>query len=356
MHYQENSMVLELLQRAQSHFENALPFVLYRKPGLKRVAGIFQDNDQLYTSSQFEQSGFVFAPYDSKSAAIILSADEIVYAEDDSPGKKPGPFQLPAPDPADKKRHIDLVKQALGSINRGELKKVVLSRKTEFEFKGKPWAVFMEILALYPRAFCYLWYHPKVGIWAGASPEIFMKATNGCITTMALAGTQKGPADRIPNWGSKELAEQSFVTTYIQDALYGKAGSIDTSEVVSVRAGNLWHLKTTITATRTTAPLNEIIKALHPTPAVCGIPLKEAQHFLSKHEQYNREYYTGFLGELNLGEDRNTHLYVNLRCMQFRGQSAILYIGGGITKDSEPEKEWQETLDKTEIMARALFN
>ena len=188
------------------------------------------------------------------------------------------------------------------------------------------------------------------------SPEIFLKASNQNITTMALAGTQKAVDNTPAVWGKKELEEQSLVTSYILEALKGKVSNINSSEVVSARAGKLWHLKTTISARRGHASLKEIIDVLHPTPAVCGLPLKEAQEFLSLNEHYNREYYTGFLGDLNQGEDMNTTLFVNLRCLQFLPHSTILYIGGGITKDSIAEKEWQETLDKTEIMAQPLFN
>ena len=92
-----------------------------------------------------------------------------------------------------------------------------------------------------------------------------------------------------------------------------------------------------------------------------------------EYENYNREFYTGFLGELNKkvkirprSGARNienkayayrksvTHLYVNLRCMQLNGNEAQLYVGGGITKDSIPENEWQETINKTKTMKSVL--
>ena len=49
-----------------------------------------------------------------------------------------------------------------------------------------------------------------------------------------------------------------------------------------------------------------------------------------------------------------TNLYVNLRCMQFKNNEALIYVGGGITKDSVPEDEWQETVSKTLVMKKAL--
>ncbi len=79
-----------------------------------------------------------------------------------------------------------------------------------------------------------------------------------------------------------------------------------------------------------------LIKKLHPTPAVCGLPLESSKEFILKNENYKRTYYTGFLGELNLTkENKNTsELFVNLRCMEIKNSSAFIFVGGGITKES----------------------
>ncbi|WP_313791385.1 chorismate-binding protein [Lacinutrix neustonica] len=113
---------------------------------------------------------------------------------------------------------------------------------------------------------------------------------------------------------------------------------------------------------------------MHPTPAVCGLPKATAKQFILENENYKREFYTGFLGELNCQErtSRNTNrrnvennaynlvntvsnLYVNLRCMQLSDVQASIYVGGGITKDSMPKKEWEETVNKAETMKKVLF-
>jgi isochorismate synthase len=104
----------------------------------------------------------------------------------------------------------------------------------------------------------------------------------------------------------------------------------------------------------TSAAIGPVIRALHPTSAVCGMPLEAALTFLLNNEPYDRRYYTGYLGELNLGTDAQTHLYVNLRCMEIKDQMAHIYVGGGITKDSDPELEWQETVAKSETMLHVL--
>src|SRR6202021_687877 len=95
-----------------------------------------------------------------------------------------------------------------------------------------------------------------------------------------------------------------------------------------------------------------LVSELHPTPAVCGIPLNDATQFIKETEGYDRGYYTGFLGPCNM--DGKTELYVNLRCAELFADCINLYVGGGITKDSIPENEWEETEMKSKTLLSAL--
>jgi isochorismate synthase len=131
------------------------------------------------------------------------------------------------------------------------------------------------------------------------------------------------------------------------------------SSPYSIKAGNLWHIKTDITATvKSKKAKGEIIKTLHPTSAVCGLPKESAKAFILKNENYDREYYSGFLGELNIDfvtfRTEQTDLFVNLRCMKIVGDTAQLFIGCGITKDSVPADEFTETGNKSITMKKVL--
>jgi len=126
------------------------------------------------------------------------------------------------------------------------------------------------------------------------------------------------------------------------------------------RAGNLMHLKTEIQGiVNENTNLNEIVLLLHPTPAVCGLPKDKAIHFINESEGYNRDFYAGYLGEINYNNPTETDLYVNLRCMQIQKKTdnyqAHLYIGCGITKDSIPENEWIETENKAMTLKNVLL-
>ena len=112
---------------------------------------------------------------------------------------------------------------------------------------------------------------------------------------------------------------------------------------------------------------------MHPTPAVCGTPRQMAFEYILSNEAYDREFYAGFFGELNISTEptfrnskknienrayqtvrKSTHLAVNLRCMQLKNTLAILYSGGGITKDSDPLTECLETENKIQTIKKVL--
>ena len=100
--------------------------------------------------------------------------------------------------------------------------------------------------------------------------------------------------------------------------------------------------------------VGELLQALHPTPAVCGLPKRQAYDFIVHNEGHQRRYYSGFAGPLQMA-DNGTHLYVSLRCMNLRAEEAVLYAGGGLMADSTEEDEWRETERKMQPMLR-LFN
>jgi isochorismate synthase len=120
-------------------------------------------------------------------------------------------------------------------------------------------------------------------------------------------------------------------------------GAIERKGPETVRAGNVMHLQTkyAFKMSAGAGPMKDLIMQLHPTPAVCGLPKEKALRGILSTEKHNREYYAGFCGPLNHGG--TTDLFVNLRCMKIFPDKLALYTGGGLTADSDPEKEWEET-------------
>jgi len=342
-------MFQKLMDRLSAQFADQKPFVVYKKPKQDRITAILQNTDILHLVTNFKETGFVISTFE-RDLTVLLKMEEkheveinqVISSNHKDTGKK----EL---DLAQKKAYLELVVKAIAAIKQGDFKKVVLSRQIEACPNKAPLELFRTLLVHYPNAFCYLWYHPKVGLWLGATPEMLLHVRHKEFTTISLAGTQPYPGSAKVLWGQKELEEQSWVTQFILEVLRDKTKRIKTGGVESIQAGKLLHLRTKINGTLLeNKGLPAIIDALHPTPAVCGFPKEAAQLFIKENENYDRQFYTGFLGELNF--DGATDLYVNLRCAQIKDNKAILYTGGGITMNSDPEKEWKETVAKSRTL------
>ncbi len=353
MHYPENRELQEVFERIESCLENGLPFAIYRKPDHKELLAVFQSDQELVVSTDFTERGFVFAPFDKENEAVLIQPDEIWKGE----------FILDKPpinseislDETGKEDHLNLVKSGIQEIEKGRLQKVVLSRKIEVPITKNPAQIFKTLLHHYPNAFGYLFHHPKVGTWCGATPETLVKVKDRKLQTMSLAATLTFVENEDPKWGSKEIEEQQMVSEYIGDKLAHTMERLEIDEAESVRAGNLWHLRSEVRGTMLAdLKVKKVINALHPTPAVCGIPTGEAQQFIQANENYQRTFYTGFLGELNLSSQGELSLFVNLRCMQLEDDKASIFVGGGITGASDPESEWIETQNKSKTMLGIL--
>ncbi len=342
----------ELILNSRAHKECNLPFVLYQKPNEKLVKGIFSLNSSINYTSSFSEEGFVFSPFDDDKA-ILLTSDET--SEVPYERKETRQRTTIIPFEENKTEHLQLVNKAIATIKKGALKKVVVSRKIEVETKKNEFVLFQDLLDTYPNALKYLWFHPKVGMWIGATPETLLKIEKESFNTTSLAGTLPVVEGESPVWTKKEIEEQQLVTDYILAKVSKKLIDVKTTPATTIKAGKLWHLKSTITgALKKEIGLDEIIKTIHPTPAICGVPKEASKKFLLTNEGYDREFYTGFLGEINFDSVSQIHLFVNLRCMKLMNKKATIFIGGGITKESDAEKEWNETQHKSKTMLNLL--
>lgn len=346
--------MIELFIRLELQLQDGKPFALYAKPGSNTVTAVFQKDTTPYTTTDFEGSGFVFAPFATGVIATIPFAKADVFnVISDAESIILSSAVNPPADSAAKAQFEHLVSLCVSEIKSGKFDKLVASR-TEFVDTDKSIAeIFTALLSTYPNAFRYCFFHPASGLWMGATPEQLLKAENRTIHTVALAGTQLYSPDAEAVWETKEKDEQQFVTDYIVNTLQEVAGNVSVSTPYTFRAGNIVHIKTDISAVLShKTSLSAVIEKLHPTPAVCGLPKEAARDFLIAHEGYGRAYYSGFLGELN--RDGKSDLFVNLRSMKMEQGKAQLFIGCGITKDSNPEKEFYETVNKSMTMRKTL--
>ncbi|RWW92228.1 isochorismate synthase [Flavobacterium cerinum] len=350
----------DLFLKIHSQLQSKYPFAVFSKPGSDMVTGIFQNSSEAYFLTDFSQPGFVFAPFNGDSFCFIPEDKaDILSVQFEADGYVPSELKTVPVDENEKTDFENLVTNCVAAIRQGDFDKLVASRTETAQLSNTDvTTIFQKLLYAYPMAYKYCFYHPESGLWMGATPEQLLKVENNTLHTVALAGTQVYKEGEHAVWENKEKEEQLFVTDYIVASLKEYADDIHTTAPYTFRAGNIVHIKTDISAELiSTGILKDVLQKLHPTPAVCGLPKQEAKTFLIKNEGYNREYYSGFIGELNrdfaTGQAK-TDLFVNLRCMKVQGDKAQLYIGCGITKDSDPEKEFLETVNKSMTMRRVL--
>ena len=344
--------------KIQNHLKEQLPFVMYSKPNSNRIASIFQHDDTLHEINDFTERGFAFVSFDGTKKYYISDDNTLIYID----YVKKYDFEFPEKelhfDEMDKQNFQKLVQKGIDAIENNKFEKVVLSRKEQTEVLDFDVVkTFQMLLHLYPSAFKYCLYHPKVGLWIGATPEQFIQIEDDNLNTVALAGTQLFNENVI--WETKEKVEQLYVSNFIVDNLKEFSDKISVSVPYTFQAGSICHIKTDISVhLKSKEDLKKVIQKLHPTPAVCGFPKENATKFINENESYDREFYSGFLGELNVdivNAKRNTSdLFVNLRCMKVDENAVNIYVGCGITKDSIAEKEFMETVNKSMTMKKVL--
>lgn len=346
------------LKLVDDSHKQKLPFAAYHKPNENMASVIVQNDDKLHNVNDYTSSGFIFAPFNAKEKAIFISLENSSYFETqlEQLAVPVDNNMLESKNDIDKETHINLVNKAIDFIKTGIAKKVVISRKEEIELSKFSFIeTFERLLQTYRNAFVYVWYHPKVGLWLGATPERLISIKDTSFKTVSLAGTQPYINTLDVIWGKKELEEQQIVTKYIESRLKPLTDTLSIAQTETIKAGNLLHLRTKIKGNlKEEKNIDTLIKLVHPTPAICGLPKNVAKQFILKNEQYNREFYAGFLGELNMKHE--TNLYVNLRCMKAEDSTISLFLGGGITKDSIAENEWQETVEKSKVIKKVLRN
>jgi len=341
---------MHFFEEINTHLSKQIPFVFYVKPNENVWNLLVHQNDEIIDF--IGQAGFVFMPF-HQGKQVVIPFEGNSFSQGNLENLEKKSTESFTSESNQKESFEALVSNGVSAIQQGEFDKVVLSRKIVLKEQISIIETFQNLILTYPTAFRYLFFHPKIGLWMGATPEQLVKINQNQFETVALAGTQLYSENVI--WATKEIEEQQFVTDYIVTKVKDKVNNLIVSDAKTVKAGNLAHLKSFISGELTADfQANDLINALHPTPAVCGLPKEQAIDFILKNEGYNRKYYSGFLGEYN--KNNQTDLFVNLRCLEVENDVVNIYVGCGITKDSNPEKEFIETENKSMTMRNVLVS
>lgn len=355
--------------------KNNLTFAAYRLPNQTEQALMVQESrkaEELINLSEITSlKGFLVAPFmRSESNRMFVIKPDFYFSEEvpDELFDKISNIKYPSqetksvtrPYQVTKKEYLQQIESIMNVIKTGKIQKVVLSRIKLVHSVNEKFlpSIFLKLCELFPRAFVYV-FKTENHFWIGATPEPFAFLKNNIFQTSSVAGTKENSEKflGIENWGDKEKQEQHFVSEHIDKVLLSNHWeNIEQHGPYVQQAGNVLHLRTDFIskANISNGNVGDLLNNLHPTPAICGSPTKEALDIINTLEKHDREYYGGFLGPV--GMQNPIMLFVNLRCMQITGSRLVLYSGGGITIDSNPEDEWHETEIKTGTLLSVIKN
>lgn len=347
-----------------------MSFVYFRLPNTTQIVHnkLNDEPEELATAAELNgRSGFViapFAPSDHKPILLVPTQWEtiepsiletLVSASDNT--------QMSASlncsdNNAERKQYNADFNRFHAELKAERFAKIVLARSSRLTASAHISALtlFARACQRYPRMFIALYSTKRSGTWLVATPETLIGGHCGQMHTMALAGTMRPGTGE---WSEKNKREQKYVETYITECVKQFADDITVEGPYTTYAADLQHLRSDIHFSMNDVSLiGNVVDALHPTPAVCGIPKDETRRFIIDNESQQRGYYSGFAGPFN--PDGDTHLFVTLRCMHIESEaedSAVyrLFAGGGLLADSTEQDEWNETEAKMNTI-RKLFD
>lgn len=327
--------------------EKSLPFTIFRLPNENNFNLVFPD-------SESEEIKFSFTSFDNNKK-YFLSGKKIIFDCDEVNFENLSKLNLSVLEnkqSVSKDGYIKLLNQTINFLKQRKASKIVISREKN-QIIEKEINLFESVKNLakkYPKSFCYLTYWNPEEVWLGATPEVLVSIEDNKLYTMALAGTL--PDVESAKWGEKEKKEQQIVADYIYGTLEKYSENIKSDGQNTLHLGTVKHLITNFySELKQEANNPEIISKLHPTPAVCGIPLEISREFILENEKYDRDFYAGYISIINQKSEKH---FVNLRCAKIYKNAVKAFVGGGITADSTAESEWEETEIKSEFILKNL--
>lgn len=268
--------------------------------------------------------------------------------------------QIPSP-----KTYMEMVKKGVEHIKAGELNKIVLSRGIELTFEDTP-NVCQVLQRLYKSnsdGYTYALNLEGGNLLLGASPEMLVSKRGDNIYSNPLAGSR--PRGRTLTedrelaleleHSEKDLLEHKFVVDNIVEKITGICKHIkafDKPELIHTK--QLWHLSSVITGELVGKDKTVIDAALaiHPTPAICGVPQSEAYKKILELEGQSRGVFTGIIGWCD--ENGDGDWAIAIRGGELKENKMYIRAGAGIVLDSIPEEEMKETGVKLKTMLSTI--
>ncbi|MFY8148693.1 MAG: isochorismate synthase [Prochlorococcaceae cyanobacterium] len=250
----------------------------------------------------------------------------------------------------------EAVVRGLELVTSGHLRKLVLAvrQRLELDRPLDPLQLLAELRRRQPGSCRFLWQHGPERVLLGASPERLLTVRQGQLRSDALAGTAPiGPSAERLTSSVKDRHEHELVVETITEVL--REAGLDPRRPRRprlARHGQLVHLHTPITARLGGQQPLALAGALHPTPAVAGLPRREAMSWLRSLEPFERGTYAAPIGWID--SEGDAELRVAIRSGSLRGRELELTAGAGLVEGSEPERELQEVALKLGVLQQQL--
>ena len=263
----------------------------------------------------------------------------------------------------DQKEWRSMVTQALEDINHGDYEKIVVARSLDIK-ASRSWDVspiLKHLRMANPDATVFAWQQQNT-TFLGASPEQLVAVQGRQLQTICLAGSSnRGLTPEEDSRLAEELRahpkhrhEHHLVCRHIQDALAPLCRDLHIPVEPTVqKLPSVQHLSTPVEGTLLpNASIWTAAAALQPTPAVAGLPVEQAAHWIAQHEPFSRGWYAGTIGQVDLAG--NGSFVVSLRSAVLSGNRAVAYAGCGIVTGSNPDQEFEESRWKLRPILEAL--
>ncbi|MFN7300859.1 MAG: chorismate-binding protein [Bacteroidota bacterium] len=320
--------------------------VWFRLPGEESVY-LSGQTAVLHTAPR--EAGFLFMPFDRDMPGVWIN-DEKTEAQ-----AAPGRYNIPEAnqdylesDYYNRESYMAWVEDAREAIRSGMLEKVVTARSLFRALPPRPDVWYPAACQAYPDAAVCLIDAPRSGLWLGASPEPLLHWKDGEGFTVALAGTRRSDGEAF---SAKEREEQAYIGRFIEEVFQARGIAFERGPAEEIAQGSLRHIRTRYGFRCAYEQVWELVRSLHPTPAVGGYPRVAALQLLQR-ERTARSYYAGYFGRWTPDE---ISLWVNLRCGRMYRNGILQYAGTGITADSDPAAEWLETEMKLGVLGKILL-
>jgi anthranilate synthase component 1 len=257
----------------------------------------------------------------------------------------------------------EIVQRAKDYIYKGDIFQVVLSQRLSTGISGDPFDIYRALRRINPSPYMF---YLKIGSLkvAGSSPEVLVRNESGLVTTRPLAGTRPRGADPAKDKkleeellaDPKERAEHVMLVDLGRNDL-GRIcdyGTVRVTEQMAIeRYSHVMHIVSNVEGRlKASAKALEVLGACFPAGTVSGAPKVRAMEIIDELEKETRGIYAGAVGYIDFSG--NLDFCITIRTIVIKNSTAYVQVGAGIVADSDPSREYQETLNKARALLKAI--